>query len=144
MPRSYKEDRLMAYVTQGTVQVELKPQSKEAQSETAIEIRINPVQEFTVKYRKKDKDRETDYIVFMPDNAQSSCAKVFEKVQPFTFTPASADFVKALTDAALRSIKIEIKGDFPPADDNPSQGKTPPKINIVSIKVPATLRSDTV
>jgi hypothetical protein len=111
------------YVTQGTVQVELKAQSK-----TAIEIRINPVRGFTVTYREKD------YIVFVRDSAtpppDALDAKAFEKTQTFSAPP---DLKQALTDAALKGSMMEIKVDF---------SKTPGQI--VSITIPATLRSDTV
>lgn len=110
----------MMYVTNGTVQIELKTR--------ATEITINPVQGFTVKYR------ETDYIVFMPDELPSSSAgaklldaKAVEKTRTFS---APVSLKRALTDAALKSIKLEIKVDF---------SKTPEQKEIVSIKIPATL-----
>jgi hypothetical protein len=110
----------MMYVTRGTVQVELKTPSG-----TPIEIRINPIQEFTVKYDGKD------YIIFMPDGATPPPeAKAFEKMQTFSAHP---DLKQALTDAALNSSRVEIKVDF---------SKTPG--TIVSIKIPASFRLDTV
>jgi hypothetical protein len=115
----YKEESLMQYVTQGTVQVELTGKT--------IDVRINPVQEFTVSYREKN------YIVFMPDfipdGSKPLDTKAVEKTHPFKTTNTA--FTQALTDAASKSIKVEIKVDFSKAPEE-----------IVSIKIPATLRSD--
>jgi hypothetical protein len=144
----------MGYITQGTVQVELKPQS-----ETAIEVRINPVQEFAVKYRQKDKDRDTDYIIFISDDlptpsarAEPLDARAVQKAHTFS---APLTLERALTDAALKSIKLEIKVDFYAVHTNTAStcgkreppDKSEPLGNIVSIKIPATPptpRADTV
>jgi hypothetical protein len=105
------------YQTQGTVQVEL--------TGATIGVGINPVQEFAVKYCRGD------YIVFMPDsttllpNVKLLDAKACEKSQIFSARP---DLKQALTDAALKGSRVEVKVDF---------SKTPGEI--VSIKIPATL-----
>jgi hypothetical protein len=105
----------MDYVTQGTVQVEFSVK-------TAIDVRINPVQEFTVRYREKD------YTVFMTDDPKVD-AKAVEKDHAFR-VPNTLE--RVLNDAALKNITVEIKVDF---------SKVP---KIVSVKIPATLRSETV
>ncbi len=134
----------MMYVTHGTIQVEF---CKKAQIEDiAIVVRINPVQDFTVKLCKED------CIVFVPEEfqkpdnkAKQAGAKVFKKTQEFELDPVFAKhftFQQVLTDAALKGTKIEIKISLPDPPD-----KTQPVediINIVSIKIPATLQSDTV
>ena len=109
------------YVTQGTVQVELKTQPK-----TDIEIRINPVQDFAAKYG------EEVYIVFLPVSAtpQLDAKAVNKKTQTFS---ASLRLARVLTCAAFKSSRVELIVDF---------AKTPPEI--VSIKIPATFGSDTV
>ena len=87
----------MEFLTQGTVQVELTP------SGTSIKIRINPVQDFSVKHGGND------YIVFMPDSTTAPLdAKAFEKTEAFEADIADP-VLRVLTDAALKSIKIEIK-----------------------------------
>ena len=105
----------MDYVTQGTVQVEF--------SGATIDVRINPVQEFTVRFRDKD------YTVFMADDPKVVDARAFGKAQKFK---APKDLERALNDAASKSIAVEIKVD---------SSKAP---KIVSVKIPATLRSGTV
>jgi hypothetical protein len=106
----------MEYLTQGTIQVEL--------TGTAIQVRINPIQNFIVKHNGKD------YIVFMPDSmtARMLDLKAFEKTQSFSAPP---DLASALTDVAVKETKIEIKINDP---------STRPKAayNIASIKIPAT------
>lgn len=106
----------MKYVTQGTVQVEFNRKGRI--------VMINPVQEFRVSYRDKD------YTVFMPDNPKVVVdAKAFEKASTFK---APKTLERALNDAAFQRTVVEIKVDF---------SKTH---KIVSIKIPATLRSHTV
>jgi hypothetical protein len=105
----------MDYVTQGTVQVEF--------SGTTIDVMINPVQEFTVRYRDKD------YTVFMADEPNEEGPKAFEKAHKFK---APKNLERPLIDAASKSIAVEIKID---------SSKAP---KIVSVKIPATLRSGTV
>lgn len=132
------------YVTQGTVQVEF---CEEAQTRAlAIAVRINPVQDFTVRLCKED------CIVFVPEEfqkldntAKQVGAKVFKRTQEFGIAAALAKcstFQQVLTDAARGGTKIEIKIFLL---DSPDKAQPVEDIiNIVSIKIPATLRSDTV
>jgi hypothetical protein len=128
------------YVTQGTVQVEFyeKAQTKAL----ALAVRINPVQDFTVKLCKED------CIVFVkeefqkPDNkAKQADAKVFKKTQEFVIDPDCSTFQQVLIDAAREGTKIEIKISVPAP---PDKNQPVEDIKIVSIKIPATLRADTV
>ena len=113
----------MTYITQGTIQVELK-------NRTAVEIRINPAQDYSVKHEKSG--RKTDYIVFIND--QSHEAKVFEKTQ--MFISGQSDFLQHLTDAAFKQSKIELR--VTSFNDGKSISGAAVEIEIESIKIPAT------
>lgn len=124
----------MSYVTQGTVQVELK-------TETDIKIRINPTQEYTVKREKQD------YIVFIQDDPKAHPeAQIYEKNTIFTTTITTKNslFVQSLIDAAFQQIKIEIKAALKLSAKEKSQKPQTPapssiSIEIESIKIPALL-----
>src|SRR5437764_9222173 len=106
----------MSYVTQGTIQVEII-------SETDIEMKINPVPDYTVKHEKQD------YILFIHDDIRN--AKLSEKTQPFTIK--QPPFIQHLIAAAVKQIKIEIK-----IKDLPRSSPKPISIEIESIRIPPT------
>jgi hypothetical protein len=131
----------MAYVTQGTVQVELKNQTDKTQT---ITIRINPTQDYVVKRGKED------YIVFIQDDPKAHPeAKVFERNTIFTTT--NPFFVQSLINGAFQQTKIEIKvafeqdekegknKKFPTPEANSSASPLSISIVIESVKIPATL-----
>ena len=109
----------MLYVTQGTVQVELK-------TETDIKIRINPTQEYTVRRENQD------YIVFIQDDPKThSEAQVFKKNTIFIAITNSL-LVQSLIDAAFQQTKIEINS------KKPKKTNGSITIEIESIKIAAT------
>ena len=87
----------MSYVTRGRVQVELKAGNDE------IEIRIDPVQDYSVKHEKDD------LIVFVNDdpNVQPLRGVAFIKTQ--RFRTAEKSLLQLLIDVALHQKAIEIK-----------------------------------
>jgi hypothetical protein len=128
----------MPYVTRGKVQVELKAGNGE------IEVRIDPIQDYTVKH---EKDNLTVFISINDDlNVQPLRAIAFKKTQRFRTTKES--LVQPLTYAALKQIAIEIKipdaaavrACSPPC--SPLESTTSDPIEIESIKIPGTLGSD--
>jgi hypothetical protein len=118
------------YVTQGTVQVEIES--------AHLLIRINPNQDYAVKHNEKS------YIIFMPKDTTLGLAlttvlvnaKILEKSSKEVIIHGQNDdrLAQALTKAAFDKTNIEIVVDIDQHDN----------ITVKSIKIPATLRSDTV
>jgi hypothetical protein len=117
----------MSYVTQGTIQVELKTGAKTI---TEIAISINPAQDYTVTHEKNAKKRE--YIIFIDD--QFNEAKIFEKTR--VFTTDQTEFLQYLIGAAFKQIRMEIRIKDP-KPRKASSSRTPVKIEIESVKIPA-------
>ncbi|HEY6348784.1 MAG TPA: hypothetical protein VI636_05180 [Candidatus Angelobacter sp.] len=106
----------MAYVTQGTIQVELK-------NGADTEVRINPAEEYRVVHNSKA------FIVFIDEtNDPTPKARLFKQTDIFT---AKSLLVHGVISAAIQQVKIEIK----------INSRTR---NIVSFKIPATLSDNTV
>lgn len=111
----------MSYVTQGTVQIELKTGTG-ANDTNDITVTINPAQDYTVRHDSKT------FIVFIEDEPKDQPAEAgagkpkvqprrtmaFEKTQIFTIRTenskkAESPLVQSLVDAALKRTKIEVK-----------------------------------
>ena len=87
----------MSYVTRARVQVELKAGNDE------IEIRIDPVQDYSVKHEKDD------LIVFVNDDPNVKPLRGVAFIKTQRFRTAEKSLLQLLIDAALHQKAIEIK-----------------------------------
>ena len=103
------------YVTQGKVQMEFKADGN-------ILVRINPIQDYSVKHNGK---AFTIFVHYDPKEKESElAAKIFDATYSFA---VDDKFLTALLEAATKEIKIEIT----------IEGSNPSIIK--SLKIPATL-----